>query len=150
VERIGWDQYFSNIATSVAARSTCPRLSVGAILVKDKHVISTGYNGAPRDGTHCIQAGCEIVDNHCVRVIHAEANAIIYASESPRYSVAYVTHSPCLECFKLLYQAGIKRIVYTEPYKLVNYQKILGISNNSMPDVVQLAQDVEPVAIDHY
>ena len=75
--RPSWDEYFIEITHAVAKRSTCHRAQVGAIIIKDKRILTTGYNGAPRGLPHCLDTGCEIVDGHCVRTLHAEQNAII-------------------------------------------------------------------------
>lgn len=78
--RPSWDEYFLKIADLVSSRSTCPRLHVGAILVRDRMIISTGYNGSPRKTDQCDEVGCRIVNGHCARTVHAEANAVIQAS----------------------------------------------------------------------
>ena len=120
MSRPSWDEYFMSIAEIVATRSTCPRKSVGAIIVKDKNILSTGYNGSIRGLPHCTEVGCMIENGHCVRTIHAEANAIIQAA---RHGVKidgatiYITASPCWNCFKLIANAGIKRIVFKEFYR---------------------------------
>lgn len=109
-----------NLAREVASRSTCPRKSVGAVLVRDKAVLATGYNGSIRGLAHCSEEGCMLVNDHCVRTVHAEANALVQAA---RHGVriegadCYVTASPCWECFKLLANAGVKRIVFGEFYR---------------------------------
>ena len=119
-KRVDWDTYFMNIAREVATRSTCPRKSVGAVIVKDRRILSTGYNGSIRGMPHCTDVGCDMVDGHCVATVHAEANAIIQAA---RNGVCidggdiYVTASPCWKCFKLIANSGIKRIFYGEFYR---------------------------------
>lgn len=147
MSRQTWDAYFCSVAKVVATRSTCPRLSVGAVLVKDRRIVSTGYNGSGSGQPHCIDKGCLVHDGHCRRPIHAEHNAIIQLAkvgnnDGAAYSTMYLTHSPCLDCFKVMYQAGIKRIVYAEEYKLVNYQELLDINNNMMPEIVKLPVDI--------
>ncbi|MCX7896107.1 MAG: dCMP deaminase family protein, partial [Thermoanaerobaculum sp.] len=118
--RVSWDRYFMNLAREAATRSTCPRKAVGAVLVRDRAVLATGYNGSIRGLAHCTEAGCLVVNGHCVRTVHAEANALIQAA---RHGVriegadCYVTASPCWECFKLLANAGIRRIVFAEFYR---------------------------------
>src|SRR5215469_9814793 len=103
--RPAWDEYFLDVARTVATRATCPRASVGAVLVRDDRILATGYNGAPARAAHCIEVGCLMVNGHCVRPTHAEANAI---AQGARHGVsfagatAYVTHEPCLGCSKLL------------------------------------------------
>ena len=118
--RVSWDQYFMNIARAVATRSTCSRKHVGAVVVRDKVILSTGYNGSVRGLPHCDEVGHMIEDGHCVRTIHAEANAIIQAAtHGSRIEGAsiYVTASPCWSCFKMIANAAIQRIVYGEFYR---------------------------------
>jgi dCMP deaminase len=118
--RPSWDEYFLKITAEVAQRSTCPRASVGAVVVKDKRILTTGYNGAPSGLPHCTEVGCLLIDNHCVRAIHAEQNALL---QSARHGVAlargtlYVTHQPCLTCAKLIINAGLVRVVFTQAYR---------------------------------
>jgi dCMP deaminase len=81
VNRPDWDTYFMNIAKDVATRSTCPRASVGAVIVKDNRILSTGYNGSPPGESHCIEVGCLMINNHCERTIHAETNAVVQAAK---------------------------------------------------------------------
>jgi dCMP deaminase len=134
--RTEWNEYFMGMARQAATRSTCPRLAVGAILVKDKRVIGTGYNGSGHGQDHCVDKGCILVDGHCVRTVHAETNALLGVNRDDlNYSVLYVTHKPCLTCFKNLVQAGIKRIIFDQPYE-VDYN-VLKINPNQMPSVVQ-------------
>src|SRR5512137_2181588 len=118
--RPDWDTYFIDIATVVATRSTCDRASVGAVLVRDKRILTTGFNGSPTGQPHCDEAGHLMVDGHCVRTIHAETNAIIQAAlhgVSTKGSTCYVTHMPCLNCTKALINAGIVRLVYSVSYR---------------------------------
>ena len=118
--RANWDEYFMRIAVEVAGRSTCDRKHVGAVIVRDKAVLSTGYNGSVRGASHCTEVGCLMENNHCVRTVHAEANALVQAA---RHGVLlegaeiYVTASPCFSCFKLIANAGIRRIFYGEFYR---------------------------------
>jgi dCMP deaminase len=117
--RPGWDEYFMQIARTVATRATCPRASVGAVLVREHRILTTGYNGAPRGVTHCTQAGCIIVNDHCVRATHAEANAIVQGALHGiglQNATAYCTHQPCVNCSKLLISAGVVKIVYEDAY----------------------------------
>ncbi|WP_066633998.1 deoxycytidylate deaminase [Desulfolucanica intricata] len=115
--RKDWDTYFIDIAFEVAGRSTCPRRYVGAVVVKDKRIKGSGYNGSPSGLPHCIDEGCMMVNNHCVRCIHAEANAILECSPEERKGAAiYVTDRPCAECSKLIIQSGITRVVYAREY----------------------------------
>jgi dCMP deaminase len=108
-----------DIAHTVATRATCPRLSVGAVVVRDHRILTTGYNGAPHGVAHCTDAGCTMVDEHCVRATHAEANAIVQGALHGiglKGSTAYCTHQPCVHCTKLLISAGIVTIVYDIAY----------------------------------
>ena len=113
-KRPDWDQYFLKLAMLASERSTCPRMHCGCVLVKDKNVIATGYNGSIPGDEHCDDIGCLIVDNHCVRTVHAEMNALIQAAKrghSVEGSTAYVTNMACTTCAKALITAGIKRVV---------------------------------------
>ena len=117
--RPGWDEYFMEIAHTVATRATCPRASVGAVLVRDHRILTTGYNGAPRGIAHCTEAGCIVVNDHCQRATHAEANAIVQGAlhgVGLQGATAYCTHQPCGNCSKLLISAGVTKIVYDQPY----------------------------------
>lgn len=118
------------IAQVVAERSTCLRAKVGAVAVKDKRIVATGYNGAPAGMPHCTQSGCQVYttydpdgvkEENCYRTIHAEINAIAQAARSG-VSIAgadfYITHSPCIHCLKVLLNTGVKTIYYVRPYKL--------------------------------
>lgn len=119
-ERLSWDQYFMGIAQMVSTRSTCPRKSVGAVLVRNHTTLSTGYNGSIRGLSHCDEVGCNMEDGHCVATIHAEANAIIQAARNGvgiDGAECYVTASPCWSCFKMLANAGVTCILYGEYYR---------------------------------
>lgn len=123
-KRIPWNQYFMLQAVLLSLRSTCERLSVGAILVRDKRVIAGGYNGAVSGDDHCIDVGCYIVDGHCLRTIHAEMNAVLQCSKfgiPTDGAEIYVTDFPCLQCTKSLLQAGIKKIYYMRNYHNDDY-----------------------------
>jgi dCMP deaminase len=118
--RTSWDEYFMEIARTVAKRSTCDRAQVGAVLVRDHRILTTGYNGALPGQYHCDEIGHFIVDGHCVRTVHAEANAVVQAALhgiSTKGATAYVTHFPCINCTKLLIAAGVKILVYGESYR---------------------------------
>lgn len=123
-KRIPWNQYFMLQAVLLSLRSTCERLSVGAILVRDKRVIAGGYNGAVSGDDHCIDVGCYVVDGHCLRTIHAEMNAVLQCSKFGILTDGaeiYVTDFPCLQCTKSLLQAGIKKIYYMRNYHNDDY-----------------------------
>ncbi len=130
-ERPTWDEYFMQMAQVVAGRSTCLRRQVGAVIVKDKQILSTGYNGSPSGLTHCAQIGClrqklgipSGERSEICRAVHAEQNALVQAA---KHGVAisgadiYTTVQPCVLCTKLIINAGIKRVffVHTYPDKL--------------------------------
>ena len=117
--RPGWDEYFMQVAHTVSTRATCPRASVGCVLIRDHRILTTGYNGAPRGVAHCTEVGCTLVNDHCLRATHAEANAVVQAAlhgVSLQHATAYCTHQPCVNCSKLLISAGIVKIVYAEAY----------------------------------
>jgi dCMP deaminase len=126
-DRPSWDEYFMKIAEDVATRSTCIRRSVGAIIVKEKRILATGYNGAPTDISHCTPETCLRTKynvpsgerHELCRGLHAEQNAIIqaaYHGASIKGAVIYVTHQPCSICTKMLINAGIKKVICKSPY----------------------------------
>jgi dCMP deaminase len=133
MSRPTWDEYFIEITRAVAKRSTCRRAQVGAIIVKDKRILTTGYNGAPRGLPHCLDVGCEIVDGHCVRTLHAEQNAIIQAAlhgVSVEGGTIYSTHQPCHVCAKMIINAGLVRVVYVGEYHdeiAMEYLRLAGV-----------------------
>ncbi|MFX0061114.1 MAG: cytidine/deoxycytidylate deaminase family protein [Candidatus Hermodarchaeota archaeon] len=133
-KRADWNTYFMKIASVVATRSTCDRKYVGAVIVKDRTILSTGYNGSIRKLAHCDDVGHMIEAGHCVRTVHAEANAIAQAAKNGvkvDEAEIYITASPCWNCFKLLANAGIKKIYYGEFYKderIFRAAKELGIA----------------------
>jgi len=126
MNRPNWDRYFIDIAKEVAQRATCPRAKVGAVIVKDHRIISTGYNGAPANEPHCLDAGCFMVDEHCQRAIHAETNAIAQAAKygvSVEGATLYYWDSKgryaesiegliyhCRKCGQLAQASGIARV----------------------------------------
>ena len=138
--RVSWKDYFMNIAREVATRSTCDRKHVGTVIVREKTILSTGYNGSIKGLPHCDEVGCEMVDGHCVRTTHAEANAIVQAAKNGiqiSQSEIYVTASPCYDCFKLIANAGIKIIYYDEFYRdkrIIEKSKEIGIQLASLED----------------
>ncbi len=118
--RVDWFDYFMSIAAQVATRSTCDRKHVGAVIVRDKVILSTGYNGSLRGAPHCDDVGHDMENGHCVRTMHAEANAVAQAAKNGvniNHSEIYVTASPCLNCFKLIANSGINTIYYKEFYR---------------------------------
>ena len=121
------DEYFMNIADIVATRSTCLRRQIGAVIVRDKRIISTGYNGAPRGAAHCLDIGCireqENIESGTMheicRAVHAEQNAIIQAAlhgVSTKGATIYCTHQPCVLCAKMIINANIVRVVFERAY----------------------------------
>jgi dCMP deaminase len=119
MKRPQWDEYFLKLAMLASERATCPRMHCGCVLVKDKNVIATGYNGSIPGDQHCEEIGCLIVENHCVRTVHAEMNALIQAAKRGHGidgATAYVTNMPCTTCAKALVTAGIKRVVVFSDY----------------------------------
>ena len=122
-----------NIANEVATRSTCDRKHVGAVIVRDKTLLSTGYNGSIRGLPHCNEVGHEMESDHCIRKIHAEANAIVQAARNGVQidnTEIFITASPCYDCFKMIANTGIKIIYYGEFYReerIITHAKELGI-----------------------
>lgn len=128
-----------SIARTVATRSTCDRKHVGAVIVLERRILATGYNGSISGLPHCDEVGHLMEDGHCVRTIHAEANAIMQAARcGVRITGAtiYVTASPCFSCFKLIAAAGIRRIVFGEFYRdkrIYEWSEQLGIELAECP-----------------
>jgi len=127
INRPNWDEYFMKAAFLVSERSTCLRRKVGAVLVKDKHILSTGYNGAPAGITHCNIVGCERQKQNIpsgqrheiCRGLHAEQNVILQAAchgSSTKESTLYITNTPCSICAKMIINAGIKEVVVCSGY----------------------------------
>ena len=116
MNRISWTEYFSNLCKLVSKRSPCERLQVGCVLVKDDRIIATGYNGFLPNAPH----QSIVVDNHEQATIHAEQNCIADCAKrgvETSDSIAYVTHYPCINCYKILIASGIKEINYIDDYK---------------------------------
>ncbi|MBC5638778.1 ComE operon protein 2 [Ornithinibacillus sp. BX22] len=124
MERISWNQYFMAQSHLLSLRSTCTRLMVGATIVRDKRIIAGGYNGSVSGDVHCVDEGCYVIDGHCVRTVHAEANALLQCAKfgvPTENADIYVTHFPCLQCTKQLIQSGITTVYYAEDYKNHSY-----------------------------
>ena len=146
-ERPSWDQYFLTITRQVAERSTCNRAKVGAVIVRDKNILASGYNGAPAGLPHCTEVGCLIYqsktpagesEENCYRTIHAEINAIAQAAKNGvgiRDADIYVTHTPCIHCLKVLINTGIKRIFYEKEYKLHTVSELLASTDVTLQKV---------------
>ena len=117
--RPDWDEYFMRIAHDVASRATCERRKVGAVIVAEKRILTTGYNGAPQGLPHCTEVGCKMENGHCIRTLHAEQNAIVQAAlfgVSCQGSSLYVTCQPCNSCAKMIINAGIRKVVFEGDY----------------------------------
>ena len=142
--RVDWHTYFMNIARQAATRSTCDRKHVGAVIVRDKTILSTGYNGSIRGLPHCDEVGHLMENDHCVATVHAEANAIIQAAKNGVLidgAMIYVTASPCWNCFKQIANAGIRRIVYGEFYR---DERIFDVAGRLAIDLMLLPSHVPP------
>lgn len=142
--RPSWDEYFLKLAMLASERATCPRMHCGCVLVRDRYVLATGYNGSPPGAPHCDTHGCILVNGHCVRTNHAEINAVCQAT---RHGViltgatAYVTNMPCTACGKALIAAGIVRaVVFSEYHDTLAEQFFdeasVVLSRNPMPERV--------------
>ena len=122
------NKYFMDIALLTSKRSTCNRAFVGAVAVKDKHIIMSAYNGSPAGLPHCDEAGHIIKDGHCIRTVHAEQNIICQCAKhgiSLNDAIIYVTHKPCNLCAKLLLSAGVQKVYYLYDYGDNFYDKYL-------------------------
>lgn len=149
--RPSWNSYFMNITNLVAQRSTCLRRAVGAVLVKDKRILSTGYNGAPANLKHCLEVGClreqmgiESGKMHeLCRGIHAEQNAIIqaaYHGVSVKGAVIYCTNQPCSICARMIINAGIVKIYYQSGYADRLSKELLA---EARIDLIQIESDTQ-------
>lgn len=128
--RPDWNLYFMKFAEAASTRGTCKRLAVGAVIVVDKQVVATGYNGSAPGQPHCLDVGCDMEDGHCVRTIHAEMNAIAQAAKRGVRidgATVYCTAAPCWPCFRVLLNAGVKHFVYASAYRCEgpNWNRIL-------------------------
>ena len=140
-DRVGWHTYFMNIARQAATRSTCDRKHVGAVIVRDKTILSTGYNGSIRGMPHCDDVGHLMQAGHCVATVHAEANAIIQAAKNGvriEGAEIYTTASPCWDCFKLVANAGIRTVYYGEFYR---EERSFQVARQLGIDLIDLSRD---------
>lgn len=153
-QRIDWDQYFMIQAALLASRSTCNRLAVGAVLVRDQRIIGSGYNGSVAGDVHCLDAGCELRAGHCVRTIHAEMNTLLQCARfgtATAGAVIYVTDFPCLQCTKSLLQAGITQINYLRNYHNDAYaQRLLKLKQIQLRQIHFDDHILETVHLDQY
>lgn len=150
MSRPSWEEYFQTITRVVAERSTCTRAKVGAVIVRDKSILATGYNGAPSGMPHCTEAGCLVYESitptgesvtNCWRTIHAEINAIAQAARNGvglERAGIFITHSPCIHCLKTLVNTGIHDIFYEKPYKLETLQEVLRFTDVRLTQVLLL------------
>ncbi|RMG10685.1 MAG: deaminase [Planctomycetota bacterium] len=145
MQRPEWDEYFLGFARAASRRATCDRQHVGAVIVVERQVVATGYNGSVRGLPHCDDVGHDMVAGHCVRTIHAEMNALAQAA---RRGVAvggatiYTTASPCWACFRVLVNAGITRFVYGQPYRAEEHRaRIEEVAARLGLEVLELAAD---------
>ena len=141
------------ITRQVAERSTCVREKVGAVIVRDRSILATGYNGAPAGLPHCLDVGCLIyesknpdgeIEQNCFRTIHAEINAITQAARNGaaiRDADIYVTHTPCIHCMKVLINTGIKTVFYARPYKLPTISSLLANARVKLVEVLPMTSD---------
>ncbi len=142
--RASWDEYFMNIAREVSTRSTCDRKFVGAVIARDKSILATGYNGSIRGLPHCDEEGHLMEDGHCVRTVHAEANAIVQAARHGARiegATVYVTASPCWGCFRLIANAGLARICFGEFYR---DPRIFEVATRLGIDLVDMSRNGPP------
>ena len=147
-QRPSWPEYFMTITRQVAERSTCPRAKVGAVIVRDKNLLATGYNGAPAGLPHCTDVGCLIytsitpsgeTEENCYRTIHAEINAIAQAAKngtSIRDADIYVTHTPCIHCLKVIINTRIRRVYYVQDYKRHTLTELLAHADVELEQIV--------------
>ena len=144
------------ITRQVAERSTCPRAKVGAVIVRDRNILATGYNGAPAGLAHCTEVGCLIYESrapsgdielNCYRSIHAEINAITQAAKNGAAIAGadiYVTHSPCIQCMKVLVNTGLRRVFYDQPYKIDTLAWLLKDARIELAQVAPALRDETP------
>ena len=146
--RPSWDQYFLKLAMLASERATCPRMHCGCVIVRNKNVLATGYNGSLPGLPHCDDVGCLVVDNHCIRTNHAEMNAITQAARngvSIEGATAYVTNMPCTTCAKALIGAGIRRVVVFSDYHSTHAEAFF-----KEADVRLYRQDMPDKTINYY
>jgi dCMP deaminase len=146
-KRLGWHEYFMSVAHLISRRATCTRGHIGAVIVRDHNILSTGYNGAPSGLPHCNETNCRIfrsthpdgtVEENCVNTIHAEINAIAQAAKhgvSIKDADIYITASPCIHCLKVLINVGIRTIYYDKPYKIEHISELLRLSGVRLVNV---------------
>ena len=137
-----WDEYFLELAELAATRSSCDRAKVGAVITVDNSCIATGYNGGVAGMDNCCDVGHYLDEGHCIRTVHAEMTAILQSARQGHSTMGgtiYVTHYPCINCMKVIAQAGIKRIVYAKDYR--NHKLSKMITDSLDIEVVKLKED---------
>ena len=153
-ERIAWEKYFMLQAIMLAARSTCTRLHVGAVVVKDGRIIASGYNGSVSGTPHCTEVGDLVVDGHCIRAVHAEQNALMQLAKmgiSADGAQVFVTDFPFVHCTKLLLQAGIKKINYLRNYHNDDFvAELLQTKNVAIEQINVTSADLQKIDFDAY
>lgn len=153
-ERITWEKYFMLQAIMLAARSTCTRLHVGAIVVKDGRIIASGYNGSVSGTPHCTEVGDLLVDGHCIRAVHAEQNALMQLAKmgiSADGAQVFVTDFPCVHCTKLLLQAGVTKINYLRNYRNDDFvTELLDAKNVTIAQVKVDGTDLDKIDFEAY
>ncbi|MEI7997881.1 MAG: deaminase [Candidatus Omnitrophota bacterium] len=145
MKRPNWDEYFLKLAMLASERATCPRMHCGCVIVKSKNVISTGYNGSIPGDDHCDDVGCMVVDNHCVRTVHAEMNALNQAARcghAVEGATAYITNMSCTTCAKSLITAGIRRIVIFSDYHDTLAETFFSKANVTIDRIVMPPKDI--------
>lgn len=153
MSRPSWDEFFLGLAEYVSQMGTCDRLRVGAVLVRDKHVLSMGFNGSPPGHPHCDEIGHLMIDGSCLRTRHAEFNAIAQAIKHQidlKGATAYLTDSPCEDCARALIREGIRRVVFRRKYRKEEPLELLrkaGVEVVHMPregDHEETRSDIRP------
>jgi len=132
MKRPSWDEYFIQQCDLIASRATCDRKRVGAIIVKDKRIVSSGYNGSLPGLLHCDDVGHDMEDSHCIATVHGEVNAIADAARrgvSTDGAMLYCNTMPCWSCFKTIVSSGIVEIVFRDEYRAEQKSKVIETAN---------------------
>ncbi len=132
-------KYYMKMAELVATRSTCGRASVGAVILYNKRVVATGYNGAAPGSPHCLDHGCLEFEGHCIRTVHAEMNAMLHLDGRYPSLEVYCTHSPCINCLKAMLMVNIKRVYFRKSYKDEGQVALL-LHEMNKGDIIQLIE----------
>lgn len=142
-KRKEWNDFFMSLAHIYAGQSTCKRASVGCVIVSGNRQIGAGFNGPVTKDTHCYNPELCVKDGHCERAIHAEVNAVLQALQAAPHlvpgSTAYVTHYPCIHCYKILCQVGVARVYYSTSYG--NNSSVLDMQHRlqqQCPEIIQI------------